>query len=368
MRGSKNTERNDKGVGALFYASLFRWGTRGVRRFPFLIKAGWRIWSASRRRRRAMRILGIPVPYVVALSPTMSCNYNCMGCYARGRGGEGELTVVELERLIEEAEKLGVFAILFTGGEPLLRTELLDIMKRHRRLFFVFITNGSLVTPEIAGRFASLGHIMVLVSVEGRVEDTEACRGPGSHERALRALGLLREHGAFFGFAVTVRRSNARFVTSEGFVDEMVALGCSVGYFTEYVPCGDDPVDEWVIDSGLRDELRRRVLGLRRTKPIILVQFPHDEYGEENICTAAGRYSLHISSHGEIEPCPFVPVSCENIREGGLITALRSPFLEAIRRRPELLRRSRYACALHEHRSDLEAMAAGIRGIRKGAS
>jgi MoaA/NifB/PqqE/SkfB family radical SAM enzyme len=136
----------------------------------------------------------------------------------------------------------------------------------------------------------------------------------------------------------------------------MIELGCSVGYFTEYVPCGPDAIPEWVLNEEERATFHQTVLDLRRRKPIVLIQFPHDEYGVDNRCSAAGNKSMHINSQGDVEPCPFVPIARENIRHGGLKIACESPFLRSIREHPDLLRRNRYACALWEHREEIERL------------
>jgi len=52
-----------------------------------------------------------------------------------------------------------------------------------------------------------------------------------------------------------------------------------------------------------------------------------------------------------------MPIAHENIRHGGLIAACQSPFLRAIREQPKLLQRQRYACALFEHRAELDGLA-----------
>jgi len=111
------------------------------------------------------------------------------------------------------------------------------------------------------------------------------------------------------------------------------------------------------VDEATRSSFRKRILEFRRSKPIVLSQFPDDEYGKENRCSAAGRISLHINSQGDIEPCPFVSIASENIRHGGLIAACRSPFLRAIRGHPKLLQRRHYACSLFEHRAELDNLA-----------
>lgn len=353
---SSTSDGSNQGVGDLVLLALRTWGRSSPRRMIFYLRVAWRLWRSERRRKRQERRIEESIPSVLAISPTMRCNYSCVGCYSRGRPTEDELTTDELDALLAEAEDLGILAIVVTGGEPLLREDMLNLIKHHRRLLFVMITNGSCVTPQTARRIAKSGNILLLVSINGFREDTDEMRRPGAYDIAIRALEVLREARACYGFAATNTAFNSEHLANDLFVDQMIKLGCSVGYFTEYVPCGPNPVPEWALNEEERAAFRQQVLGLRRHKPIVLIQFPQDEYGSGNRCSAAGRRSLHISSQGDIEPCPFVPISRENIRQGGLMAAIQSPFLRAIREHPDLLRRSRYACALWEHREVVERL------------
>jgi MoaA/NifB/PqqE/SkfB family radical SAM enzyme len=339
------------------YGAIWNWARFNPRRMILLVGIVWRHWRAKRRHARQQRRIGGSVPSVLAVSPTMRCNYNCQGCYSRGRPEDNELSTDELNKLFSEAEYLGIHSIVLTGGEPLLRDDMLDLIARHHGLLFFFITNGSLITAEIARRMARSGNVIPLVSIEGFAADTDGRRRPDAHETALRAFAHLHEARALFGFAATSTSANYSQLATDEFIDHMVAVGCAVGFFTEYVPCDRNPRPDWVLDEAARAVFRKRVLEFRCRKPIILSQFPDDEYGRENCCSAAGRVSLHINSQGGIEPCPFVPVACENIRYGGLITACQSPFLRAIREQPDLLRRQRYACSLFEHRTELDDLA-----------
>jgi len=346
------------GLGDLVMAALRAWGAAGPRRMARFARMAWRIWRQSVRRRRSMRRLGAPVPWVIEVSPTLRCNYNCGGCYSRGRPKADELSADELDGLFAEAEALGVVGIVLTGGEPLMRPELLDLLERHRRLLFVPFTNGALMTPAIARRLARSGNTVTFVSVEGFPADTDGRRAPGAHAAALRALELLREADAISAFNAMVTTRNAGRVASDVFVDEMVARGCSLGAFTEYVPSGPSPRPEWVLGPDARAGLRRRIEALRRSKPIVLIHFPDDEYGLDNRCFAAGEDVLHVNAAGGVEPCPFAPVACDNVREGGLAAAFQSAFLRAVRERPGLRRRERLPCALFEHLDELKALAA----------
>jgi len=361
IKGKLNRELaaqgREQGVGDLVMSALWKWARTSPRRMAFLLPVAWRLWQAKHRRVRHERQIDGPVPSVVAISPTMRCNYNCLGCYSRGRPMDNELSTDELDTLLTEAEGLGVLAVVVTGGEPLLRDDMLDLMARHRRLLFVPITNGSLMTSETAKRIARSGNVILLVSIEGFPSDTDERRRPTAYEAAIYAFRCLRDARACFGFAATNTTANTDHLGTDAFVDQMAALGCSVGYFIEYIPCGPDPRPEWTLDEAARAAFRQRVLDLRRRKAIVLIQFPHDEYGEDNRCTAAGRGSLHINSQGDVEPCPFMPITCDNIRQGGLMAACQSPFLRAIREHPTLLQRQRFACSMFEHSAEIQALA-----------
>jgi MoaA/NifB/PqqE/SkfB family radical SAM enzyme len=287
----------------------------------------------------------------------MRCNYNCTGCYSRGRPSEKELSTKELDELFTEAEGLGVHAIVVTGGEPLLRRDLPGLIEAHSRLLFVIITNGALITPTTANRLAQSGNAITLVSIEGTSIHTDDRRGSGAHKTAIRAFELLSDAKACFGFSATITVSNAHHIVSDAFIDEMISFGCSVGYLVEYIPCGKNAMFDWVLEGEERLLFRQQLLSVRRSKPIILIHFPDDEYGKDNRCAAAGRESFHINAQGDVEPCPFMPIAQENIRRGGLRAACRSKFFREIRENPELLRRGRYACSLFEHREEIEAIA-----------
>jgi MoaA/NifB/PqqE/SkfB family radical SAM enzyme len=339
------------------YAALWIWARFNPRRTLLLLRISWRHWRAQRRHRRQQRRLGRQFPSILAISPTMRCNYHCQGCYSRGRPEDNELSTGELDTLLSEAEEMGIHSVVVTGGEPLLRNDMTDLMAQHHRLFFFFITNGSLLTPDIARRISRSGNVIPLVSIEGLASDTDGRRRTGAHETAIRAFDHLGEARALFGFVATCTAANVLQLATDAFIDQMIDIGCAVGFFVEYVPCGQDPRPDWVLDEDARAAFHSHVLEFRRCKPIVISQFPDDEYGKDNLCSAAGRTSLHINSQGDVEPCPFLSISRDNIRHSGLLAACQSPFLRAIREQPKLLRRQRYACSLFEHRIELDELA-----------
>lgn len=283
----------------------------------------------------------------------MRCNYSCLGCYSRGRSTQNELSTAEIDTLFTQAEEIGVAFVVITGGEPLMRDDILELVAGHQQLLFALVTNGTFVTQEAAGRIVRSGNVVPLVSLEGFRDHTDMRRCPHAYATAIRALEYLRDSGAMFGFSAMTTARNVHDLVTEEFVDQMVKVGCAIGFFTEYVPCDESPRLDWVLDESTRGLIRKQVLDLRRSKPIVLRQFPHDEYREANHCAGAGMKTLHINAQGDVEPCAVISASVENVREGGLIAACQSPFLRAIRERPTLLQRHQHCCPLFENRVEI---------------
>lgn len=364
-RDTNSKRRPEKNIGNLLISSLWKWSRSNSHRIKFFSRICFYFLIASIRRIYMMAKIRGRIPAVLAISPTMRCNYDCIGCYSRDRVYNNELTTEEFDSILTEAEQLGVSTVVITGGEPFIRPDTLNLMVKHKCLLFVTITNGLLISFESAKRISKSGNIVTLVSIEGFVSDTDFRRNEGAHKVTIRTFNYLRQAGAFFGFAATNTTINIENLASNEFVDQMVASGCAVGFFTEYVPCGPDPRFDWVLSELQRESFRERVLEIRNKKSIIIVQFPHDEYGKDNICSAAGRASLHINSQGDVEPCPFVSISCDNIRKGGLIVACKSSFLRAIRENPELLQRKDFACSLFEHFEEIKILSLQFNGNSK---
>lgn len=179
-----------------------------------------------------------------------------------------------------------------------MREGILDIVEKHPQLLFVLITNGSLMTLEKAAAIGRLKNLIVLVSIEGRSVFTDQRRGDGAHQAVLEAMAMLKDAGAFFGFAATNNAENSSYLGSDEFIDDLVERGCSVGLITEYVPCGPKPRAEWVLNAMQREQFRQRILKIRSEKPIVLVQFPQDEYGKQIFAVEPAGYHC-TSTHRE---------------------------------------------------------------------
>jgi MoaA/NifB/PqqE/SkfB family radical SAM enzyme len=313
------------------------------------------------RRWRFRRKRGV-APAGIAFSPTMECNLACGGCYAAQYPRGEEIPLDVFDRMLGEAVRMGVFLVVVTGGEPLLREGLVGLLARHRRLVFLLVTNGTLLDAGAARALTASRNVVTAISVDGPRDLNDARRGEGTYDAAVAAMALLKKEGVLFGFSTMVTRDNWGAVTGDQFVEGMIERGCALGFYTEYMPIGQGAHERWILGRQEQDLFCQALLRVRATKPLIAVHLPDDEYDELGRCMGVAWGSVHINAQGFIEPCPFAHFAADNIIETSLEEALCSPFLRELRSGDAIARRTHAGCALVENR----AMLADIAG-RTGA-
>jgi MoaA/NifB/PqqE/SkfB family radical SAM enzyme len=346
---------DDLEIGQLFSKSIevfFKSALRIVLKDPTMT---YFLLRTIRRQRKAARIRldwekkGIHVPPLMIFSVTKQCNLQCKGCYARAqlRPSESDMTDEKLSSIFEEARGLGISLIIVAGGEPLVRKGLLSITMNFPEIIFPIFTNGMLIDAEMIEKLKKQSNVVPVISLEGYEEDTDERRGK-VYDHLLKAIKTMDGQGILFGTSLTLTRKNFSTVTDETFVRGLIASGCKLFFFVEYVP-----IQFGTEDLALTDEQRLRepeiVRSFRSKLPALFVAFPGDE-GDLGGCLAAGRGFVHISPGGHLEPCPFSPFSDANLMEVSLKKALKSRFLRTIRNNRERLAESKGGCALWENR------------------
>ena len=277
--------------------------------------------------------IGAQVPFAILMDPTEKCNLRCTGCWAGDYQRVRELDYDVMDRVCREAEELGIYLIVVSGGEPtVVKDKLLKLAETHPNQIFHPFTNGTLFDEEFIREMVRVGNIVPAISVEGLEEQTDARRGKGVYGKILHTMDMLREAGIPFGFSSCYARNNAEIIASDEFIDTMVYKGCSFGWLFTYVPVGSDPNLELMATPEQRKMMYEAVRRFRSTKPVFLVDFWND--GEYSLgCIAGGRRYLHINANGDVEPCAFIHYALDNINEKSLKDALTSPLMKAYQSR-----------------------------------
>lgn len=284
------------------------------------------------RQKEMAKKLGVSVPFALLIDPTARCNLRCTGCWA-GEYAHADLSFEVMDRVLTEAEKLGIYFIVLSGGEPTLRKDdVFALAEKHREQVFHLFTNGTLIDEKFAQRLTELGNVTLAISLEGTEEFTDGRRGPGVFKKIMNAMDVLREAGCLFGASVTYHRHNLDDVSSEEFVDLLIEKGVRFVWYFTYVPVGATADLELMATPEQRGIMYERVNDLRRRKPILLMDFWNDG-AVSGGCIAGGRRYLHINAAGEVEPCAFVHYAVDNINEKSLEEVLKSPLMKAYQKR-----------------------------------
>jgi len=322
--------------------------------FHFFRTVRWQVKAGRIRARWAKQ--GVPVPPILILSVTNRCNLECSGCYQRAAhpSTEQELSAEKLRAVTEEAHKLGIYFFVIAGGEPLLRQEMMQITQDYPEIIFLVFTNGTLMDEDMVAQFKKQKNIVPLLSLEGDAEDTDLRRGEGMYAHVLKTMRQLRKNRVFFGTSINLTRQNFTTVTASAFIQDLVGVGCKFFLFLDYTPI-QEGTDDWILTPEQDDQMMQLLKVLRTQFSALFIGVPWDEV-DVGGCLSAGRGFVHISAEGNVEPCPFSPLSDANINEISLKEALQSDFLRKIREIPELSKYTGEGCALWKNRDQVRSL------------
>ena len=170
-------------------------------------------------------------PRSVDLSITNRCNLRCTYCsHFTGAGDVGQdLPKEEWLQFFKELNRCAVMNVTIGGGEPFCREDLPELIEGIvcNRMRFNILSNGTLITDEMAAFLASTGRCDgVQVSIDGSMPIThDACRGDGNFIRAMQGIKSLQKYKIPVPVRVTIHRQNVRDLENIGeFLLEEIGL------------------------------------------------------------------------------------------------------------------------------------------------
>lgn len=260
-------------------------------------------------------------PHFIVISPTQKCNLNCQGCYAASSSQATAFLPFDIfDRILKENHDIfGSRFVTISGGEPLLYQSqgknLLDLFEKYSDTYFIFYTNGTLITKEIAERLAKLGNVSPQISVEGLEKETDERRGKGIFQRILKAAEILRKAGVPFVISVTATTENIDTLLSDEFYDFWFKnQGASYMWSFQLMPIGRG---KDVFDLMPRPEQRIKLY--RKWEEILEKGYPLADFWNSGVlsngCIAYGKPGgyFYIDWSGNITPCVFIPYYVDNV-------------------------------------------------------
>jgi MoaA/NifB/PqqE/SkfB family radical SAM enzyme len=272
---------------------------------------------------------GTRIPLAVTIAVTDECQCQCVHCSAIEGGSQGPLlSVDEVRRVVNESVALGVTNVTFTGGEPLLRDDLEEVVAAvpgDKAVSLVF-TNGIGLTSARARRLRGAGLWGVQISLDSDHPDVhDRLRGwPGCFAAVRSGIAAAKEAGLFVGLSTYATNDFVR----GGVLGRLAALGASWGVHEltvfDAIPTGRlRNQHAAVLTDANRARLVQEGLALRaayRGRMHVVTQaWTTSRTGFARfIGCLAGHYQFHVTADGRFRPCDFTPLSMGSVREASV--------------------------------------------------
>jgi MoaA/NifB/PqqE/SkfB family radical SAM enzyme len=171
---------------------------------------------------------------------TNACNARCVHCStAAAKRLPGELTTAEAMGMFEKLTSLGVFDVAVSGGEPLARGDIFEILEYAAglRIRLGLGSNGSPVTPHVVRRLKDVGLDRLQISIDG-LEGThdQARRWPGLFRKSVQAIHMALTEGLRVHVCFTAHRLNYQELGQV--IDQCAQWGVRRFNMSRFVPTG----------------------------------------------------------------------------------------------------------------------------------
>lgn len=288
------------------------------------------------------------MPYHMVWLATNACNARCVHCSSdAAKCLPSELTTQEAKEMFEDLASAGVFDVAISGGEPLTRRDIFEVIE-HATGLGIRVglgSNGSTVTPQVARRLKDLGLNRLQISIDGLEETHDrARRWRGLFQKSIRAIKTGIDADLDVHVCFTAHRMNFRELGAV--IDQCATWGVRRFNMSRLVPTGrgDTSLDltpgEWkMVVEGF--ELKRKALAGQMDFSTHLAQLvlldPSLDCTSGFVGCQAGLGQGCIGPEGDVTPCVMLPVVVGNIRQQSLEELWpTSPIIQTLQDRSNL--------------------------------
>lgn len=266
---------------------------------------------------------------IISWNTTNQCNMYCKHCYREaGEKNTQELNTEEGKMLIDEIAKAGFKIMIFSGGEPLMREDIFELVAyaTKKGLRPVFGTNGTLLTREVARKLKEAGTMGMGISLDSLdAEKHDAFRGyKDGFKEAVEGMKNCVKEGLPFQIHTTVMDWNSSEL--EAITDFAVEQGAVAHHIFFLVPTGRAiDIEEETLKAQEYEDIITRILKKQKEVPIelkptcapqfirIAKQLDMDIRFKRG-CLAGLTYCI-INPKGEVQPCAYLDIPLGNVRD-----------------------------------------------------
>ncbi|MCX6799412.1 MAG: radical SAM protein [Candidatus Diapherotrites archaeon] len=287
-----------------------------------------------------------PKPLEAKIELVRDCNYNCGFCFnanTAGTCGAKQLSTAEAKRIISKIASEGIERVRFTGGEPLLRKDLSELLRfaRQSGLYVMLNTNGSLFSPKMLS-VAAKNCDNILFSLHAQNPSKEAllqgsAAGKRFFKKKISAIKSLAGRGVMVRAATILTRRN--ILALEEFHSLADSLPGAAWALLRPIPTPNLPKPIGSADVAVAvEKIASFNKGRKKSRHCLIENaIPFCAYAPEKVSAVAmgavnedGNSSLAVDSAGIIKPSYFLDIALGNALQGSFSDAWDSDFMQRL--------------------------------------
>jgi MoaA/NifB/PqqE/SkfB family radical SAM enzyme len=274
----------------------------------------------------------IKIPVRVMHFCTFRCNLSCKYC-GIWKTPKKEMNTEEVKRAMLEFANAGTIFWTFTGGEPLLRQDIGDLVDYSKSLFpIVTLTTNGLLLKERLNEVKNVNYFTV--SLDGPKKVTDQFRGNGTYDKAIEGIKAAREIGKDVIINAVISKSNTEddFVGIKKLIDIAQNLGCRINFSMIYEDqFNSETIKECLIEKNsyiqalnLIKEYKKNKFNFIMFSNPCIEQLKHMKKWKN---CYAGRFFCDLFPDGTVVPCLF--------KENQGFNGLKYGFVQAFKNLPK---------------------------------
>lgn len=273
------------------------------------------------------------IPLYVVFDITNRCNLKCIHCYSSEQNVE--LKTSDVYHIIDMLYENGAGIIDFGGGEPLLRNDIFKVLSysKNAGLYTSISTNGVLLNGGCIKNLKTLNIDQVCISLDGAKPETHnhIRNKKGTYKKAINGIKNCVNSGLNTYVSTVFMQSN--ICELENLYDLLNSLGIQGWYVYDFIPAGHgQELQDEILDSEQRKQLFEKLNDFAVSSKISIKPYPYSvlinstyetdiyfykKYGKLaelfGGCLTA-RWTCHISSNGDLNPCYLLPHKLGNLK------------------------------------------------------
>ena len=264
-------------------------------------------------------------PLSISMDITSACNLQCPFCSANaGAQRSDDLTLDDIIPLVEQLRILKPTPFAISGGEPLLKKDILLYMVKAlspiKEMAVTVFTNGTLITKDYAQQLYDAGLRVARVSVDGHTERLhDTVRGKGTFKRTIQGIHYLRELGIHVNTVSVISRINYPYINE---IRHFVAHLSDTYNMVPVIPVGRGSDTDLLLNPREMFTVKATPMGPGKIQTGITPR---------NRCNAGE--TIYIASNGDIFPCLYLNspgFKVGNIRDTGLCEIYENGIMQDI--------------------------------------